>query len=797
MKAPFNWLKDYIAINLPLTELARRLTMVGSEVENLIVTGGNWEGIITAAVLEVVPHPNAERLHLATVDLGGGKRQTVVCGAPNVKAGQRVAFGGLGAQVVDPDSGKTVKLKAAKIRGVVSEGMILSERELGISDKHEGILVLPADTPVGVSLADVLGDAVFDIAVTPNRPDCLSVLGIARELSALTGEKVKLPETAYAEAPHSILDKVSVAIESPDLCPRYCATLISGVKLGESPDWLKRRLEQCGMRPISNIVDVTNYVMLEYGQPLHAFDFNKISGGKIIVRRARGGESIVSLDGVMRELSPDTLVIADEKRAVAVAGVMGGANSEVTPETTTILLEAASFKAACIHYTGSRLHMPSEACMRFERCISPELTIPALRRATRLIAELAGGEVKQGIIDKYPGRRERKPIRVTTADTKRVLGVEVESARMQGVLVSLGFECEHDASGVSARAPDWRSDINIREDVIEEIARIIGYDQLPTTMLSGAMPRQNPDKIVSLKQTIKQLMVGLGLQEVLTYSLVSRKKLEMAAGSLAVEPLRLVNPMTEEHEYLRASLRPNLLTALAANRRFETGAIRLYELGRIFLLRSGGLPREDDVLCGILSGPRNEMALAGQSEPLDFYDAKGVVEGLLAGLGIAPTFRESRDGGLHPGKQAAVMAGEVRLGIIGELHPKVASAFEIAGPVALFELNISALVPLALPEKEYRPVPRFPAVVRDIAIVVDSEVRHQEISDTLVAFPLVAEVAIFDVFTGGKLPPGKKSMAYRLVFQSPDHTLTDEEVGEVLQKVLDKLANLFGATLRG
>jgi len=795
MKVPLNWLKDYLAISLPPAELAHRLTMAGSEVENLIVTGGNWENIITAEVVEVAAHPNAERLHLVTVDLGD-RRQTVVCGAPNVKAGQKVAFGGLGALVIEPDNGKTVKLKAAKIRGVVSEGMILSERELGISDKHEGILILPDNTPVGAPLANLLGDAIFDIAVTPNRPDCLSVLGIARELAALTGEKVKLPETSYAETSHPVSEKVSVAIENPDLCPRYCASLISGVKLDESPDWLKRRLEQCGMRPISNIVDVTNYVMLEYGQPLHAFDFAKITGGKIIVRRAREGESITSLDGVSRTLSPDTLVIADEKRAVAVAGVMGGANSEVTSETTTILLEAASFKAACIHYTGSRLHMPSEACMRFERGISPELTLPALRRATRLIKELAGGEVAQGIIDDYPGRRERKPIRVSTADTKRVLGVEIDSARMRDVLLSLGFECEQDSTGVSARAPDWRSDINLKVDVIEEVARIIGYDQLPTTMLSGAMPRQNPDKIVSLKQTVKQLMVGFGMQEVITYSLASRKKLEMAAGSLGFEPLQLVNPMTEEHEYLRSSLRPNLLTALAANRRFETGAIRFFELGKIFLPRSGGLPQEDDILCGILSGPRNETAPASQNEPLDFYDAKGLVEGLLGRLGITPAFRESQDGGLHPGKQAEVMAGEIRLGVIGELHPKVASAFEIAGTVALFELNIPALVPLSLPEREYSALPRFPAVVRDIALVVDSRIRHQEIADTLASFPLVAEVAIFDVFTGGKLLPGKKSMAYRLVFQSPDHTLTDEEVGDVLLKVLGKLASRFGVTLR-
>ncbi|MFH0941797.1 MAG: phenylalanine--tRNA ligase subunit beta [Chloroflexota bacterium] len=796
MKVPLNWLKEYLAVSLSPAEIAHRLTMAGNEVENLVETGGHWEGIVVGAVVEVAAHPNAERLKLVTVDFGSG-RQTVVCGAPNLRLGDKVAFGGLGSQVLDTEAGKLVRLKPARIRGVASEGMLLSERELGISDNHQGILVLPQDASAGVPLASVLGEAVFDIAVTPNRPDCLSVLGIARELAALTGEKIKLPETAYRETTQPISERVSVVIESPDLCPRYCASLISGVKLGESPLWLKRRLEQCGMRPISNIVDITNYVMLEYGQPLHAFDFEEITGRKIIVRRARDGENIVNLDGVSRSLSSETLVISDAERAVAIAGVMGGANSEVTSLTATVLLEAASFKPASIHYTGSRLRLPSEACMRFERGISPELALPALKRATQLIVALAGGEVARGIIDQYPGRRERKPIKITTEGVKRVLGVELAAERMRAVLSSLGFECEPDSSGVTARAPYWRSDINLPVDVIEEVARIIGYDQLPTTMLSGTLPRHNPDHTVGLKQVVKQLMVGLGFQELITYSLVSLKKLEMAGGSLDFEPVHLINPMTEEHEYLRTSLRANLLTALAANRRFEEGAIRFFELGKVFLPRAGDLPREDYSLCGILSGPRDETALAGRGESLDFYDAKGVVEGLLGRLGVTASFREGREAGLHPGKQAEVMVGDIRVGVVGELHPRVLGAFEISGPVSLLELNISALEPFTLVQKEYRSVPRFPAVVRDIALVVASAVRHQEIADTVASFPMVAGVAIFDVYTGRQLGPGKKSMAYRLVFQSQDHTLTDEEVSGVLKNVLEKLSSLFGATLRG
>jgi phenylalanyl-tRNA synthetase beta chain len=769
--------------------------MAGNEVESMVEVGSQWEGIEVGSITGVDAHPNADRLRLVNVDFGSGC-QTVVCGAPNLRVGDKVAFGRLGSQVIDPETGKLVRLKSAKIRGVVSEGMLLSERELGISDDYDGILILPEDAPLGAPLASLLGDVIFDLAVTPNRPDCLSVLGIAREVAALTGEKVKLAEADYRGTSSSITERVSVTIESPDLCPRYCASIISGIKLGESPPWLKRRLEQCGMRPISNIVDITNYVMLEYGQPLHAFDFEEITGQRIIVRRAKEGENIVSLDGESHSLSSETLVIADAERAVAIAGVMGGANSEVTSLTNTVLLEAASFNPASIHYTGSRLRMSSEASMRFERGISPEMALPALKRATQLIMALAGGEVAKGVIDEYPGRRERQPIKITTGGVKRVLGVEFSAEKMQAALVSLGFECEADSAGVTTCAPYWRSDINLPVDVIEEVARIIGYDQIPNTMLSGALPRHKPDYAIGLKQVVSQIMVGFGFQELITHSLVSLKKIEMTGGSLDFEPMRLINPMTEEHEYLRPSLRPNLLTALADNRRFEEGAIRFFELGKVFLPRAGDLPREDSSLCGILSGLRGEAVLAGRDEPLDFYDAKGVVEGLLGRMGVKASFREGRDGGLHPGKQAEVMVGDVRLGVVGELHPRVASAFEIAGPVILFELDISALAPFTVAEKEYRSIPRFPAVVRDIALVVDSTVRHQEIADTVASFPLVAEVAIFDIYTGGQLAPGKKSMAYRLVFQSENHTLTDEEVNSVLEKVLVKLASSFGATLR-
>jgi len=479
MKVSLNWLKEYVDITLPLDDVLNRLTMAGFEGKVLQVIGGNWENIVIGQITAVNPHPDADRLTLVTIDTGTGQ-ETVVCGAPNVGVGYKVAFAAVGAQLIDPRSGELSRLKSAKIRGVVSSGMACSEKELGISEEHEGILVLAAEAPIGIPLADYLGDVVINLDVTPNRPDCLSIIGIAREIAALTGQSVHVPEVGYSEGASSVDEHISVEIVAPDLCPRYCASLISGVKLGESPGWMQQRLLACGLRPINNIVDITNYVMLEYGQPLHAFDYERIRGKKIIVRRASGGEGIVSLDGVERALSGDMLVIADEERSVAIAGVMGGANSEVTEGTTSILLEAASFNPASIHYTGRILGLPSEACMRFERGISAELTTLALKRATQLIIEIAGGEAARGLADVYPGKAEPKPILISTGGVKRCLGVEFSLEQIVGVLNSLGFDCRETASGaeVVATAPYWRSDINLTVDLVEEVARIIGYDEI-------------------------------------------------------------------------------------------------------------------------------------------------------------------------------------------------------------------------------------------------------------------------------------------------------------------------------
>jgi len=515
--------------------------------------------------------------------------------------------------------------------------------------------------------------------------------------------------------------------------------------------------------------------------------------------RATNSEAIVTLDGVERVVSDDMLVIADKEGAVAIAGVMGGANSEVTEQTTSILLEAANFNPASIHYTGRTLSLPSEACMRFERGIRSELTLPALKRATQLIVQLTDGEAARGLADVYPGKAEQEPILLSTSEVKRILGVEVSLDQIVSTLTSLGFDCKTAGSEVLVTAPYWRSDIHLAVDLIEEVARIIGYEKIPVTMLSQPIPRQNPEPIISLKQQVRRSLIGYGFQEVITYSLIGLEMLEKLVPeprSPEPMPLRVANPMTASQEYLRPNLRVNLLAALEDNRRHEDDGIRLFELGKVYLPRPKDLPTEPEVLCGILSGSRLEESWQGESELLDFFDAKGVVEGLFNQLGVEASFEECSDESLRLGKQAAIVVAGNRLGVVGELHPEVLQSFEISGAVYLFEIDLAALLPFTIGHKMFQPIPRFPAIVRDMALVVDAGVTNQRVQDIIKSFPLVNQVTIFDVYSGDQVPAGKKSLAYRITFQAPTHTLTDEEVDKVQQQILDKLSSELGATLR-
>lgn len=804
MKVSLKWLKEYVDVKLDAKQLAERLTMAGLEVKGIEITGATWNNIFIGQVVAVSPHPNADRLRLATVNLGT-EQVTVVCGAPNIAPSQRVPFARVGARLIDGHTGEPVLLKPAKIRGVISEGMICSEKELGISDIHEGIMVLPDEAPVGMSLGDYLGDSILDIDVTPNRPDCLSLIGIAREIGALTGEHLRLPQVHYQQSEAPIDSFASVEIVEPELCPRYCASLITGMKVAASPTWLQQRLNAYGMRPINNIVDVTNYVMLEYGQPLHAFDYRKLKGKKIIVRRAADGETIITLDGSKRMLNPDILVVADSEQALAVAGIIGGLDSEVTNETDVVLLESANFNQAAIRRGCSHLRFQSEASIRFDKSLNPELPPLPLKRATRLLLEIAGGRAADGIIDVYPGRSEPKVMSLSVSEVKRLSGLEVSSEEIFQVTEALGFEHRATFSGeqILVSVPYWRSDVRCSADLVEEVVRIVGYDKIPSAKLGSPLPPQRSRLSVAarrddLRERLRSILTGFGFQEILTYSLVSLEKLQKLSPNreLLVQPLRVANPMSREQEFLRNSLRSGLLSTLAHNQKFEQGGIRLFEIGKVFEARGKDLPEEREMLCALLSGSRTELSWLAAKETVDFFDAKGVAESLLSSLGIDATFENSDDEGLFPGRAASIMVDGGSIGAVGEVHPKVAQAYELSGLTCLIETDLEKLLPKISGMSKYQTMPRFPSVYRDIALVVDEQVSYGSVDSIVRSFPLVAKANLFDLYRGDQVPRGKKSFAIRIVYRSPSHTLTDEEVGQVQDQMLTRLNKELGATLR-
>ncbi|MFC1994691.1 phenylalanine--tRNA ligase subunit beta [Chloroflexota bacterium] len=799
MRIPLNWLRDYVDLVLPLEQLTERLTMSGNEVGEVVRQGGEWQNIFVGHVVALDKHPNADQLKLATIDLGT-ERLTIVCGAPNVSVGDKVPFARVGARLIDPRSAEPVELKPAKIRGIASEGMACSEKELGISESHEGLMILSPDAPVGTPLADYLGDTILDLELTPNRPDCLSVVGIAWEVAALSGQQVHLPQIAYPEEGTPAHQIASVEISDPDLCPRYCASVVSDVKSGPSPPWMQERLLACGMRPINNVVDITNYVMLEYGQPLHAFDYERLKDGKIIVRRAHPDEVIVSLDGVERSLDAEMLVIADATEPMAVAGVMGGYCSEVTETTSTILLEAANFNSVNLRHTSSRLRMRTEASIRFEKGLSPDLVVTGLRRATQLFVELCGGKAAPGIIDVYPGKENRPSILLRRSRVSQVLGLELSLKRMMEVLRSLGFACEPMSdTELLVTPPYWRSDIRLADDLVEELARVIGYEDIPTTLLRAELPQQMPHPMRSFREQVRDLLVGCSMQEVITYSFSSRTSLDRIDPQRQLRPsVRVANPMSQEQEYLRPTLRAGLLTTLAANEKHQEGGVSLFEVGLVYLPRHGDLPEEEEMICGVLAGSRGERSWLAETGTLDFFDAKGIVETLLGRLGLPPTFHPAEDQALLPGRTATVLVGNEVVGVVGEVHPSLATSFDIATePVSLFELDMEKLLRLSTGVAHYHPQPRFPGIRCDLALVVAADIQAQQVQDIISKTPLVSQITLFDVYHGEPVPQGKKSIALSLLFQSAERTLTDEEVDRALRGLVRKLQDAVGAILRG
>ena len=799
MKVPLSWLREYVEVDLPAQELAHRLTMAGVEVGDVIELGG-WNDCFVGEVLEVGPHPNADRLSLCRVTTGAEEME-VVCGAPNVAARQKICFAKVGANLYNTHTEKHEPLRAARIRGVVSEGMICSELELGLGEGHEGIVVLPEDAPLGMPLDQYMGDTVLDLELTPNRLDCLSVLGVAHEVAALTGKTVREPEVSYSEEGPPVEQQASVSIAEPELCHRYTATVIRGLIIGPSPQWLQDRLTRAGLRPISNVVDVTNYVMLEFNQPLHAFDLDKVKDRTIIVRRARPGETLETLDGVERNLNPEVLVIADSQDPVGMGGVIGGANSEIGPETTDMLLESATFNGYNNRQTAETFRLRTEATLRFEKGLRPELAPIALRRATQLIQQVAGGAVAPGIIDIYPGAEEPKPaVSLTLRRLKAVLGMDLDMDQVEQVLGSLGFQTRRtDPSSLSVDVPYWRNDINIEEDLIEEVVRIVGYDSVPTTMLSTPIPYHQPSAMLELRERVKDALATVGMQEIISYPLVDLEDLEKADQlDQGNPPLRIANPMSASQQYLRTTLRASVLATLAYNQGHSQGPFRFFETGKVFLPRPGQLPEERQVAAGALSGLRSEPSWLAESEFLDFFDAKGMMTGALRRLGIDPMYEPAEDPSLHPGKTARILGQSAPLGIIGELNPAVRDRFDLhSQPVVLFELDLDQILALQSQSRDnFRPLARFPVAIRDLALVVSAEVPAGRVLDIIRGHRLVERADLFDVYIGENIPDGAKSLAFHVYFQSHERTLTAEEVNRSLEGLLRNLERQVGASLR-
>jgi phenylalanyl-tRNA synthetase beta chain len=836
MRVPLSWLKEYVDITLPVEELAERMTLAGLEVaaiEHIQVPEDRptWdpEKIVVGEIVEVRSHPNADRLTLAVVDYGGDEPETVVTGAPNIKvgdAGLKAPFARRGARIYDGhvEGWKLSSLKPGKIRGIRSEAMVCSEKELGLRDAHEEVLLLPRNAPVGVPLADYLDlsriptyDVVLDLDLTPNLARCLSIIGVAREVAALTGQQLRLEEPRMLAEGPPIEGHIEIEIADPDLCSRYSATLIRGVRIGPSPYWMQRRLTLAGMRPINNIVDITNYVMLEWGQPLHAFDYRMLRGRTddeapaIIVRRAQPWEIMTTLDDIERTLTPDMLLITDPGGPVAIAGVMGGFESEVTSKTTDILLESANFDNISNRRTSQALKLPSEASQRFGRGIPASLTIPTVKRATELVRQLAGGVIAQGIADAYPVPQETVTVEITPAEVERIMGVAVERAEIVGILESLEFKVqmvEGDEARLLVTVPDHRLDVEFPADLIEEIARVYGYDKIPITLMSDELPPQRQNLALEGEEWVRDILAGCGLTEVITYSLTNLEsvgKLGLGEAELQEENyVRLANPLTSEREYMRRTLMNHLLETLRDNLRF-TDRVAMFEVANVYLPKEGDLlPDEPRRLGIVMSGPRLTRSWLGASaEPMDFYDLKGVVETLLIRMGIAEyTFKPTKHPTFHPGRTAELRIsalGDKPVAILGEAHPLVREAFDLPDqPVWLAEFDLDTLLVQTEAVHPMRPISRFPPVVEDLAIVVAEEVPAQRVQKVIAwaGGELLIQVTLFDVWRGGQIPTGKKSLAYALTYQGQDHTLGSEEVSRVRERILQQLKEELGAELR-
>ncbi|HEX8206646.1 MAG TPA: phenylalanine--tRNA ligase subunit beta [Solirubrobacteraceae bacterium] len=780
MRVPYEWLKEYVGATLPGRELGELLTMTGTKLEAVHLHGvAGVEHFLVGKVVEADRHPDADRLSVCMVDVGEEAPRQIVCGAPNVAAGQVVA-------VVEPGGviGGT-KIKKAKLRGVESNGMILSERELGIGDDHGGILVLGDGSP-GARLEEVLPLAteVLEFEITPNRPDCLGVYGIAREVHATTGDALKPPPWAEDPGSEGPIAEASVEVEVPDLCPRFTARVFEDVKIGPSPPWLKARLSAAGQRPISNVVDITNYVMLLTGHPLHAFDLDRVAGQKLVVRAARQGEAIETLDGQTRTLEEREIVIDDADGPTSLAGVMGGARSEVADDTTRVLLEVASWHAPTIHHTSTRLGLRSEASARFEKGLSTEQTLEALKVGTKLMVELCGARVAPGTIDVGGPGPEPDPLRLRPARVGQLLGLEVPVDRQVEILESLGFGVERSGDELGVVVPHFRRmDVTREADLVEEVARIEGLDKLPATLPSrrGASGRLTREQLG--KRRAEDALVGRGLHEVVGWSFTEpgiAERLRLPADDPRRRFVAIENPMSEEMSVLRTTLLGSLLDTARHNTSRGAGDLALFESGAIYLDTRETLPLEVHALGALLTGALVPRSWRGEAGKWDFFAAKGLVAALLDTLRVPWDVREGTHPFLHPGRSARVYSGETELGWLGEVHPLVAREWDLGGTVAAFEIDLDRAIAQAPQETPFVAFTSFPPVLRDLAVVRPEGVAAARIVG--VARQHADEAEVFDVYGD--------SLAMHLVFRAPDRTLTDEEVDQRMEAIAAGLREL-------
>jgi phenylalanyl-tRNA synthetase beta chain len=801
MKVTLNWIKDYVAIRMGLNELINLLTMAGLEVEEAISLGGGLEKVVVAEICSIRKHPNADRLSLVEVKTD---QQTfsIVCGATNIREGQKVPLAVVGARL--PNG---IEIKRSKIRGVPSEGMLCSEIELALGQDASGIMILPPHTPLGVDLDEAMGlkDTLLDISITPNRPDCLCVIGVAREIAALTHQKVRYPAHSLSDRGEEIHQKTSVTVLDQDLCPRYVARMIEKVKIGPSPRWMSDRLEKVGIRSINNVVDVTNFVMMEYGQPLHAFDFELLEEGRIVVRRAKEGEGFVTLDGVKRALDKEMLMICDGVKPVAIAGVMGGLNSEIKEDTRKVLLESAYFDPAGNRRTSKKLGLETEAAYRFGRGIDYGGCLSAANRAAQLIQELAGGRVLEGVVDAYPVMIKPNPIRLSVKKVHQVLGTEVSAKQVRSYLEDLELEVQGQDEDIILVTPaSFRGDLEREIDLIEEVARLDGYERIPVTIPKGPPSSEERSKEFLAERKIIDTLIDHGYYEVITYSFTSPDSWD-AIGLSTDDPrrkhLRILNPLTEDLSVMRTTLIPGLLETARYNLSRKNSNLKLFELKKVFIPQGGErLPREVKYLAGVAMGCDRDPHWAFSPRSVDFYDIKGCVEDLMEALKIRGLkFNRAEDiPYLHPGKASRVIfEGEV-LGVLGELHPKVMDLYEIHGKSYLFEMDFSKMVQRAGEEKRFQSLPKFPEVYRDISVVVDKTLESERVMEAIRTFrqPFVEEVGLFDIYEGPPIPEGKKGISYRIRYQANDRTLTDEEVNQYHEKILSRLKEVFSLELR-